>query len=113
MRTDLLGAGGRCGVSTLARTLGRASSTVSREIWYNGWGVAYRAGRAARLKPAKLGQRPRLRRLVPPKLEARWSRQQIAGWLQRTIPSEPAFQVPHEIIDQTLFGRPAARRYAS
>jgi IS30 family transposase len=41
--------------------------------------------------------------MVVAKLEARWSRQQIAGWLQRTFPTEPALQVSHETIYQTLF----------
>jgi IS30 family transposase len=86
------------GVRAIARALGRAPSTVSREIARNGGAVTYRAvradqaawRRAARPKPCKLGQQPRLRRLVAEKLEARWSPQQIAGWLQRTFPTEPA-----------------------
>jgi IS30 family transposase len=53
-------------------------------------------GRAGRVAPGgvpqalKLKQQPRLCRLVAEKLEARRSPQQIAGWLQRTFPAEPA-----------------------
>jgi IS30 family transposase len=99
------------GVRAIARALGRAPSTVSREIARNGGTEGYRAvraeqaawRRAARPKPYKLGQQPRLCRVVAEKLEARWSPQQIAGWLQRTFPAEPALQVSHETIYQTLY----------
>jgi IS30 family transposase len=71
------------GVRAIVRALGRAPSTVSREIARNGGAVAYRVvrdeqaawRRAARPKPCKLGQQPRLCRLVAEKLEARWSPQ--------------------------------------
>jgi IS30 family transposase len=84
---------------------------VSREIRRNGGAVAYRAvqaeqaawRRAARPKPCKLGQQPRLRRLEAAKLEARWSPQQNARRLQRTFPTEPPLQVSHKTIFQTLF----------
>ena len=99
------------GGRAIARQLGRAASTVSREIMRNGGAAAYRAvqadqaawRRAARPKPCKLTRQPRLCRLVAGKREARWSPQQIAGWLQRTFPSEPALQVSHETIYRTLF----------
>ena len=99
------------GVRAIARQLGRAASTVSREIMRNGGAAAYRAvqadqaawRRAARPKPCKLTRQPRLCRLVAGKREARWSPQQLAGWLQRTFPSEPALQVSHETIYRTLF----------
>jgi IS30 family transposase len=93
-----------------AKALERAPSTVRRAIARNGGGVAYRAvcaeraawRRAARPKPCKLGQQPRLRRLVAEKLEARWSPQQIRGWLPSSFPAALALQVSHETICQTL-----------
>jgi IS30 family transposase len=75
---------------------------VCREIRYNGWGVAYWAGRAARLT-CKLGQQPRLRRLIAEDLEVRWFPQQITGWLPCSCPAGPALQVSFETIFQTLF----------
>jgi IS30 family transposase len=99
------------GVRAIARALRRAPSTVSREIARNGGAVSYRAvraeqatwRRAARPTPYKLGQQPRLCRLVAERLEARGSPQRIAGGLQRTVPIEPALQASHETIYQTLY----------
>ena len=76
-------------VRALAEALGRAPSTVSREITRNGGAHAYRAvdadaaawRRARRPKSCKLATAPRLRALVAAKLEAKWSPAQIAGWL--------------------------------
>ena len=45
----------------------------------------------------------RLRRLVATKLEAKWSPEQIAGWLKRQFPSQPDLHVSHETIYRTLF----------
>ena len=98
-------------VRVIAHQLGRAASTVSRNITRNGGEAAERAvravqaasRRAARPKPCKLTQHPRLRRLVAGKLEERWSPQQIAGGLPRTLPTEPTLQVSHEKIYRALF----------
>jgi hypothetical protein len=76
-------------VRVIARTVGRAPSTVCREVAANGGRERYRAcaadRRAVRLmrrpKPAKLAVCPRLREVVEGKLELRWSPQQIAAWL--------------------------------
>ena len=99
------------GVCTLARRLGRAPSTISREIARNGGAAAYRAGdadraawaRARRPKRCRLATAPRLRRLVAQHLEADWSPQQIAVWLRRTFPDEPAMHLSHETIYRTLY----------
>jgi IS30 family transposase len=74
--------------------LGRAPSTVSRELARNGGRHRYRAqvadaaafGRAQRPKPAKLVMQPRLRAVVEAKLALRWSPEQIAGWLPLAYP---------------------------
>jgi IS30 family transposase len=70
----------------IAARLGRAPSTVSRELARNGGRHRYRAQaaeaaafRAQRPKPAKLVLQPRLRAVVEAKLALRWSPQQIAG----------------------------------
>jgi IS30 family transposase len=78
----------------IAARLGRAPSTVSRELARNGGRHRYRAQaadaaafrRAQRPKPAKLVTEPRLRAVVEAKLGLRWSPEQIAGWLPLTIP---------------------------
>jgi IS30 family transposase len=95
----------------IAARLGRAPSTVSRELGRNGGRRRYRAlvaERAAwqaarRPKPAKLATHARLRKVVDKRLRQRWSPQQIAGWLRRVHPDEPEWWVSHETIYQSLF----------
>ena len=90
----------------IARRMGRAPSTVSREIATNGGRHGYRAcwaeqaawGRARRPKPAKLVSCSRLRQVVEAKLALRWSPQQIAGWLARAHPHDLELRVSHETI---------------
>jgi transposase, IS30 family len=90
----------------LAARLGRAPSTVSRELARNGGRHRYRAqvgdaaafGRAQRPKAAKLVTQPRLRAVVEAKLALRWSPQQIAGWLPLAYPQDPVLRVSHETI---------------
>jgi IS30 family transposase len=73
----------------IAARLGRAASTVSRELARNGGRHRYRAQaadaaafrRALRPKPAKLTVELRLRAVVEAKLALGWSPEQIAGWL--------------------------------
>ncbi len=98
----------------IARRLGRAPSTVSREIAHNGARARYRARRAEeaarrrarRPKLAKLTRCPRLRRLVEAKLAVRWSPQQIARWLVGAHPADPELRVSHETIYLSLFVQP-------
>ena len=74
----------------IAFQLGRAPSTISREVQRNGGVTAYRASdaeqaawdRAHRPKPCKLVVNPRLRRQVVWKLRSEWSPEQIGAWLQ-------------------------------
>jgi IS30 family transposase len=104
----------------IAARLGRAPSTVSRELARNGGRHHYRAQgadaaayqRALRPKPAKLVLRPRLRSVVEAKLALRWSPEQIAGWLPLAYPSDPVMRVSHETIYLSLFvqSRGALRR---
>jgi IS30 family transposase len=104
----------------IAARLGRAPSTVSRELARNGGRGRYRAqaadaaafGRAQRPKAAKLVLEPRLRAVVEAKLALRWSPQQIAGWLPLAYPQDPVMRVSHETIYLSLFvqSRGALRR---
>lgn len=96
---------------TVAKRLGRAPSTVSREVARHGGRAHYRAtkaddrawDRARRPKACKLARVPQLRRLVAGKLAEDWSPQQISGWLARTYPGEEALQVSTETIYRSLF----------
>jgi IS30 family transposase len=67
-------------------------------------------GRAGRVAPGGAPQALQAGAAAPPastgggtNVEACWSPLQIAGWLQRTFPTEPALLVSHETIYQTLF----------
>lgn len=98
-------------VRRIASSLGRAPSTVSREIDRNGGQRVYRAStadeaawdRARRPKRCKLALHPALSRLVAQKLQLEWSPRQIAGWLRRSYPDDETRQVSHETIYRTLF----------
>jgi Helix-turn-helix domain len=95
----------------VARRLGRAPSTVSREVKVNGGRRRCRACRADRAavrrarrpKPCKLAQCRRLRAAVEAKLERCWSPRQISGWLVREFPDDAEMRVSHETIYQSLF----------
>jgi IS30 family transposase len=96
---------------SMARALGRAPSTVSREIGRNGGADRYRAAsadeaaysRARRPKRCKLAENKRLGRTVERKLERRWSPQQIAGWLKHKHLKDESNRVSHETIYRSLF----------
>lgn len=96
--------------STAAR-LGRAPSTISREIKRNGGCDGYRASladaaawdRARRPKTCKLRNNRALARLVAEKLRLLWAPEQIAGWLKHTYPGDQSLHVSHETIYRSLF----------
>jgi len=102
-----------CGHSmrAIAASLGRAPSTVSREIRRNGGGRRYRANqadqaawdRSCRPKRCKLVENRALAGIVARKLRQLWSPQQIAGWLKRTHPDDESCQVSKETIYRSLF----------
>lgn len=104
----------------LARRLGRAPSTINRELARNGGRRAYRAHvadaaaerRAQRPKRCKLAGDERLRLEVTRRLEQGWSPQQIAARLVVDFPDDKAMRVSHETIYLTLFvqARGALRR---
>ena len=96
---------------SVARVLGRAPSTISREVQRNGGRESYRASqaeqaawdRACRPKTCKLVTNRALARIVAGRLRMQWSPQQIAGWLKRTYPGDENVQVSHETIYRSLF----------
>ena len=98
-------------VRAMAASLGRAPSTVSRELRRNGGRRGYRASqaeqaawdRARRPKTCKLVQNRALARLVARKLRGLWSPEQIAGWLKYAYPDDEHYQVSHETIYRSLF----------
>ncbi len=98
-------------IRSIAMSLGRSPSTVSREINRNGGRRRYRASkadqaawyRAGRPKRCKLVESRALARVVASKLKLHWSPEQIAGWLQRTYPNDENYQVSHETIYRSLF----------
>ena len=100
-----------CSIRALAAQLGRAPSTVSREVKRNGGRECYRATqadqatwtRAYRPKSCKLAENPALAHIVANKLHSLWSPEQIAGWLKRTYPDNASNQVSHETIYRTLY----------
>jgi len=96
---------------SIAASLGRVPSTVSREINRNGGRRGYRASkadqaawdRAHRPKRCKLVENRALARIVAKKLKQSWSPEQIAGWLKRTYQDDENYQVSHETIYRSLF----------
>jgi transposase, IS30 family len=98
-------------IRQIAATLGRAPSTISREIRRHGGARTYRASdadgqaweRARRPKPCRLTTHPTLQRLVASKLALDWSPAQIAGWLKREFPNQGTMRVSHETIYRSLF----------
>jgi IS30 family transposase len=98
-------------IRSIAASLGRAPSSISREIRRNGGPVGYRAApadqaaldRARRPKVCKLVQNRALAHLVASKLCREWSPEQIAGWLKRTYADDETHQVSHETIYRSLF----------
>lgn len=97
----------------IARKLGRAPSTISREINRNGGKRSYRAVLAddrawhcsKRPKRCKLEQTPRLKNIVSEKLSLKWSPEQISGWLNREYSADETMQISHETIYRSLFIR--------
>jgi IS30 family transposase len=98
-------------IRAIATILGRAPSSISREIKRNGGQERYRASeadeaawdRARRPKSCKLAQNRSLACLVATKLQALWSPEQISGWLKHTYPCDEDYQVSHETIYRSLF----------
>jgi IS30 family transposase len=104
----------------IGRRLGRATSTVSREVggvsgrrFYAPMAAHRRAGeRARRPKCTKLAGAPVLCARVIADLEQLWSPQQIASKLRVQFPDQPEMWVSHETIYKSIYiqGRGELRR---
>jgi IS30 family transposase len=98
-------------IRQIAATLGRAPSTVSREIRRHGGAHRYRAAEAdtqawthsRRPKPCRLATSPTLQQIVASKLALEWSPEQVAGWLKLEFPDQDTMRVSHETIYRSLF----------
>ena len=107
------------GVRAMARDLGRAPSTVSRELARTGHvRLRYRrrhyralsahrvAVRVGRRRPRKLVVHARLRAYVVAGLAQRWSPEQIATRLQAEYPDDATMRISHEAIYTYLYVLP-------
>jgi IS30 family transposase len=98
-------------IRRIAAELGRAPSTISREVERNEGRAGYRAAsadsqawmRARRPKLCKLARHRKLQHSVASKLRLEWSPEQIAGWLRQQFPGDDSMQVSHETIYRSLF----------
>jgi IS30 family transposase len=96
---------------TIGRALGRAASTISREVGGCEGRGGYRALSAHRRalrglerpKPSKLSRLPRLREEVEKGLCKQWSPEQISARLRAAHPDDPEMQISHETIYQSLY----------
>ena len=96
-------------IRRIAQGLGRAPSTVSREIRRNGGIRGYRANqadrrtweRASRPKPCRLALHREA--TMARGAEAQWSPEQISGWLKQEFPTDQDMQISHEAIYRSLF----------
>jgi transposase, IS30 family len=95
----------------IARRIGRAPSTVSREVGGVAGRGGYRAAKAddraclaaRRPKRSKLAASPRLRRAVIAMLERRFSPRQISARLRFEHPDDPEMRIAPETIYQALY----------
>jgi len=98
-------------IRQIAATLGRAPSTVSREIHRHGGAHAYRSAEADRQawahtrrpKSCRLTISPLLQQIVASKLALEWSPAQVAGWLKLEFPDQDTMRISHETIYRSLF----------
>ncbi len=105
------GIAGDVSMRTMASQLGRAPSTIRREIQRNGGLEHYRASEAEQAawdrahlpKACKRAGDPCLARTVAAKLKRHWSPEQIAGWLKRGNPEPGSDHVSTETIYRSLF----------
>ena len=95
----------------IARVLGRAPSTVCREIRAGGGRRGYRAIGAER-RAARCARRPKVTKLslcarlvaeVERGLEQGWSPQQISARLRVEFPDDPRMRISHETIYLSLY----------
>src|SRR3954451_6779871 len=95
------------GVREIARRLGRAPSTISRELRRHGrphdrgvydGDLAHARARERSQRPRRpmLAREPELRQIVQNLLAEEWSPAQIAAHLRETYPDRPSWHLCHE-----------------
>jgi len=92
----------------IADVLGRAPSTISRELQRNSTGGEYFAGQAQQQAERRRRERPIARRMDDPTIEEdvrgglaqRWSPEQISGRMQQQHPDE----LDRRVSPQTIYG---------
>ena len=98
-------------IRSIAASIDRAPSTVSREVRRNGGLESYRAvqadqrawDQARRPKQCKLVVNRKLADIVAGKLQFQWSPEQIAGWLRQAYAGDGDYHVSHETIYRSLY----------
>ena len=102
------------GVREIARRIGRAPSTVSRElrrhlkphdrgVYDADLAHARARDNARRERAGVLVGDQELRHLVATKLDDTWSPQQISAWLRSEFPDRPDWHLCHETIYQAVY----------
>jgi len=104
------------GLSAIARQLGRAPSTVAREVQHNSGKSGYRAfsaGNRAHVRASsrhqgkgRLTHDDRLRRYVMEKLRKRWSPREIVNRLPEEYPEDRTMRLSHETIYRYIYVLP-------
>lgn len=97
-------------IRSIAQRIGRAPSTISREIKRNGGAQDDRAtesddaawDRVCRRKRCKLVENSRLAGVVADKLRQLWWAEQIAEWLNHGCSCDESHHVSHETIYRSL-----------
>lgn len=103
-------------ISVIARRLGRAPSTISREVNRNSGKSGYRAfsaGRRAigaaasrRIGKSRIVREERLRRYITGKLCQRWSPREIVNRLEEEYPLDMTMRISHEAIYRYIYVLP-------
>jgi len=107
------------GIRQIADRLGRAPSTISRELRRNATASGYRpfeahrraTGRRARSHQRRVETNRELAQLVAELLAQRWSPEQISRQLRLRFPDQPSMRLCHESIYQAIYqpGSPLMR----
>jgi Helix-turn-helix domain len=92
-----------CSLRVVAQGMGRACSTISREVARHGGRAQYRANQAdqqawesaLRPTPCRLATHSELQQIVASKLMQDWSPEQISGWLKQSYPDDEGLRVCH------------------
>ena len=100
----------------IARQLGRATSTISREIYRNSGQTGYRAfgarkraqiaASSRRAGKSKIAKDKRLRDYIHKSIEKEWSPEEISERIQIEYPMDMAMRISHEAIYRYIYVLP-------